>query len=36
MTKKAALRLVEKIVVIDIYDQCCVNRLWKLVRQLQK
>ena len=27
--KKAALRLIEEIVVIDFYDQWCVNRLWK-------
>ena len=34
--KKAALRLIEQIVVIDFYDQWCVNRLIQLVRQYQK
>ena len=34
--KKAALRLMEQIVVIDFYDQWCVNRLIQLVRQYQK
>ena len=34
--KTAALRLIEQIVVIDFYDQWCVNRLIKLVRQYQK
>ena len=34
--KKAALKLIEEIVVIDFYDQWCVNKLWMLVKQYQK
>ena len=34
--KKAALKLIGDIVVIDFYDQWCVNKLWMLVRQHQK
>ena len=34
--KKAALKLIGDIVVIDFYDQWCVNKLWMLVRQCQK
>ena len=34
--KKTVLRLIEEIVVIDFYDQWCVNRLNELVRQYQK
>ena len=34
--KKTALRLIEEIVVIDFYDQWCVNKLWMLVKQYQK
>ena len=34
--QKAALKLIEEIVVIDFYDQWCVNRLWRLVRHYQE
>ena len=34
--KKAALKQIEEIVVIDFYDQWCVNKLWMLVKQYQK
>ena len=34
--KKAALRLIEEIVLIDFYDHWCVGRLIKLVKQYQK
>ena len=34
--KKAALKLIQEIVVIDFYDHWCVNKLWMLVTQYQK
>ena len=34
--KKAALRLIEEIVLIDFCDHWCVERLIKLVKQYQK
>ena len=34
--KKAALRLIEEIILIDFYDHWCVDRLIKLVKQYQK
>ena len=34
--KKAALKLIEEIVLIDFYDHWCVDRLINLVKQYQK